>query len=165
MDHLWTPWRMAYIRGEKKPVDGCIFCQLAAAVEDKQIIARSQHVFVTLNIFPYNNGHLMVIPYEHVNTQENLSAEVLTDLMLTTNRALAVLRKAYNPPAFNLGANIGAAAGAGIAEHYHFHIVPRWPGDSNFMTTVANTRVIPDSLENTYTELKTIWAELYHSSP
>jgi ATP adenylyltransferase len=162
MDHLYTPWRMAYIRGEKKPIDGCIFCQLAAADEDRgQIIARSAHVFVTLNIYPYNNGHLMVIPYEHVQTQEELPPAVLTDLMVTVNRGLAVLRKAYNPPAFNLGANIGAAAGAGIAEHYHFHIVPRWAGDSNFMTVVGSTRVIPDTLSNTYHELKATWDALY----
>jgi ATP adenylyltransferase len=162
MDHLYTPWRMAYIRGEKKPVEGCIFCQLATTDDDRnQIIARSEHVFVTLNIYPYNNGHLMVIPYEHVSTQEDLAAVVLTDLMMTVNRCLGVLRKAYNPPAFNLGANIGAAAGAGIAEHYHFHIVPRWPGDANFMTVVGNTRVIPDTLDNTYRKLKAVWDELY----
>ncbi len=162
MDHLYTPWRMAYIRGEKKPVDGCIFCNLAVSEDDhNQIIARSEHVFVTLNIYPYNNGHLMVIPYEHVSTPESLATEVLTDLMLTVNRCLAVLRKAYNPPAFNLGANLGPAAGAGIADHYHFHIVPRWPGDANFMTVVSSTRVIPDSLDNTYRELKAAWGELY----
>jgi ATP adenylyltransferase len=162
MDHLFTPWRMAYIRGEKKPVEGCIFCQLAVSEDDRnQIIARSEHVFVTLNIYPYNNGHLMVIPYEHVSTQETLAVEVLTDLMVTVNKCLSVLRKAYNPPAFNLGANLGPAAGAGIAEHYHFHIVPRWPGDANFMTVVGNTRVIPDSLDNTYRELKAAWNELY----
>jgi ATP adenylyltransferase len=162
MDHLYTPWRMAYIRGEKKPVEGCIFCQLAVAADDQnQIIARSQHVFVTLNIYPYNNGHLMVIPYEHTNSQEHLAVEVLTDLMLTVNHALAVLRKAYNPPAFNLGANLGPAAGAGIAEHYHFHIVPRWPGDANFMSVVGKTRVIPDTLENTYRELKQTWDTFY----
>jgi ATP adenylyltransferase len=162
MDHLFTPWRMAYIRGEKKPVEGCIFCQLAVSEDDhNQIIVHSEHVFVTLNIYPYNNGHLMVIPYEHVSTQEALATEVLTDLMVTVNKCLAVLRKAYNPPAFNLGANIGTAAGAGIAEHYHFHIVPRWPGDANFMTVVGDTRVIPDSLDNTYHELKAAWDELY----
>ena len=165
MDHLFTPWRMAYIRGEKKPVEGCIFCQLAVSEDDHdQIIARSEHVFVTLNIYPYNNGHLMVIPYEHVSTPESLAPEVLTDLMLTVNRSLAVLRKAYNPPAFNLGANLGPAAGAGIAEHYHFHIVPRWPGDANFMTVVGSTRVIPDSLDNTYRELKATWNELFPST-
>ncbi len=162
MDHLYTPWRMAYIRGEKKPVTGCIFCQMAAAADDQgQIVAFSQHVFVTLNIYPYNNGHVMVIPFEHVQSQEQLSAEALTDLMLTTNRMLAVLRKVYNPSAFNLGANIGAAAGAGIAEHYHFHIVPRWAGDANFMTVVGNTRVLPDTLENTFRELKQTYVDLY----
>jgi len=103
----------------------------------------------------------MVIPYEHVSSLEALAPEVLSDLMLNTNRALAVLRKNYNPSAFNIGANIGAAAGAGIAEHFHFHIVPRWPGDANFIAVIGNTRVIPDTLENIYTELKTTWQELY----
>jgi ATP adenylyltransferase len=162
MDHLWTPWRMSYIRGEKKPVTGCIFCnKVTGDDEAEQIVARSEYVYVTLNRYPYNNGHLMVVPYEHVDTQEALTTEALTDLMLTINRSLGALRKLYNPAAFNLGANIGAAAGAGIAEHYHFHIVPRWPGDANFMSTVADTRVIPDTLDNTYRELKSIWQELY----
>ncbi len=162
MDHLYTPWRMAYIRGEKKPVEGCVFCQLAATEHaPNPVIAYSKYVFVTLNIYPYNNGHMMVIPYEHLQTQETMTGEMLTDLMLTVNRTLAVLRKAYNPPAFNLGVNLGQAAGAGIAEHYHFHIVPRWPGDANFMTAIGNTRVIPDTIENTHQELKTIWQELY----
>lgn len=153
---------MAYIRGEKKPVKGCIFCNKINAQDDEeQIVARSQHVYVTLNLYPYNNGHVMVVPYAHVDTQEALPTEALTDLMLTTNRALGALRRLYNPQAFNLGANIGAAAGAGIAEHYHFHIVPRWAGDVNFMSTVASTRVIPDSLENTYRELRAVWQELY----
>jgi ATP adenylyltransferase len=163
MDHLWTPWRMSYIRGEKKPATGCIFCSKAAGDDDEaeHIVARSEHVYVTLNRYPYNNGHLMVVPYAHVETQEALPPEALTDLMLTVNRALGALRRLYNPQAFNLGANIGAAAGAGITEHYHFHIVPRWPGDANFMSTVANTRVVPDTLDNTYRELKAIWQEVY----
>jgi len=165
MDHLWTPWRMAYIRGEEKPVEGCIFCRKINGDDDEeQVIARSRHVYVTVNRYPYNNGHLMIVPYAHVATQEALETEALTDLMVTINRALTALRKLYHPQAFNLGANIGAAAGAGIAEHYHFHIVPRWPGDSNFMTTVAATRVIPDTLDNTYRELKAIWQELYGQS-
>ncbi len=162
MDHLYTPWRMAYIRGKKKIVEDCIFCQLATANDDnQQIIAYSEHVYVTLKKYHYNNGHLMVIPYEHVDSLEKLAPEVLTDLMLTTNRALAVLRQNYNPPAFNLGANLGTAAGAGIAEHFHFHIVPRWPGDANFMAVVGNTRVIPDTLENVFTELKAGWQSLF----
>src|SRR5689334_11876534 len=105
MDHLYTPWRMAYIRGEKKPIEGCVFCELAAAPDgNNQVIAYSEYVYVTLNKYPYNNGHLMVIPYEHVQTLEALPTEALTDLILTTNRALAVLRKNYNASAFNLGA-------------------------------------------------------------
>ncbi|MBZ0282112.1 MAG: HIT domain-containing protein [Anaerolineae bacterium] len=161
MEHLYTPWRMAYIRGEKKPVEGCVFCNLPAETESQQIITYSEHVYVTLNLYPYNNGHLMVVPYEHVQSQEQLPTEALTDLMVMTNKALATLRKLYNPPAFNLGANLGAAAGAGIAEHYHFHIVPRWPGDANFMTVVSSTRVIPDTLENVYRELKATWQVLF----
>lgn len=162
MDHLWTPWRMAYIRSEKKSVDGCVFC-IKAQSEDaaELVVARSQYVYAVLNLYPYNNGHMMIVPYEHVDTQESLPVDALTDLMVTVNRALAVLRKAYNPSAFNLGVNLGVAAGAGIAEHYHFHIVPRWPGDASFMSVVGNTRVIPDTLENTYTELKAIWHDLY----
>jgi ATP adenylyltransferase len=148
---------MAYIRSEKKPDSDCPFCNLAALEAGHQLIARSQFVFVTLNLYPYNNGHLMVIPYAHVGSPEELEPAALLDLAQTTNRALAALRRAYNPPAFNLGANLGAAAGAGIAAHYHFHIVPRWPGDSSFMTTIGATRVIPDSLENIYRDLKIAW--------
>lgn len=161
MDHLYTPWRKGYITGEKKLVDGCVFCNLPHDPSEQQIIARSEYVYVTLNLYPYNNGHVMVVPFEHVDTQEKLSAEALTDLILTVNRTMAVLRKAYNAPAFNLGANIGAAAGAGIAAHYHFHIVPRWGGDANFMTTVAATRVIPDTLENIHRDLKSTWEALF----
>lgn len=162
MDHLYTPWRMAYIRGEKKPVDGCVFCTLATDFDNQsQVIARSEHVFVTINLYPYNNGHLMVVPYEHIQSQEQMPSEALTDLVLTVNRAIGALRQAYNPQAFNIGANIGGAAGAGISEHYHFHVVPRWNGDANFMSVVANTRVIPDSLENTYRELRQTWQSLY----
>lgn len=153
---------MAYIRGEKSPDQGCVFCNAVHQPDDNALIlARLQHVYVIFNRYPYNNGHLMVVPYEHIDSQERLSSDALTELMLTVNRALAVLRQAYRPTAFNLGANIGAAAGAGIAEHYHFHIVPRWHGDANFMSVVGETRVIPDTLKNSYHELKSIWQELY----
>jgi ATP adenylyltransferase len=164
MDHLYTPWRMRYIRGETKAKqgDGCIFCDAPAQTDaDALIIARSTHVYALLNLYPYNNGHLMVVPYQHVQTPESLSAEALTDLMLTVNRALGALRALYNPTAFNLGANIGAAAGAGIAAHYHFHVVPRWSGDANFMTVVGETRVIPDTHENTQRALQAKWQGLY----
>lgn len=164
MDYLWTPWRMAYIKGEKKPVEGCIFCLKAQHPENddvEHVIGRSTHHFATLNKFPYNNGHMMIIPYDHIVSQEDMETAALTDLMVMTNRIMRVLREYANPPAFNLGANIGAAAGAGIAAHYHFHIVPRWNGDANFMSTVGDTRVIPDTLDNTYNDLNLIWNKFY----
>ncbi|MBK8026483.1 MAG: HIT domain-containing protein [Chloroflexi bacterium] len=162
MDHLYTPWRMAYIRGEVRREDvGCVFCGLGRETDHPLLIARSQYIYVAMNLYPYNNGHLMVIPYEHVASQEALPVEALADLMVIVNRSLGALRKLYDPPAFNLGVNLGKAAGAGIAEHYHFHIVPRWPGDASFMTTVGETRVIPDTLENTANELRQAWKTLY----
>ena len=160
MEHLWTPWRMAYIKGECKPVDACVFCIKAAHPEDDEaehVIARSSHTFAALNRFPYTNGHVMVVPYKHISSQEDMDAAALTDLMVMTNRVMRVLREYANPPAFN----IGAAAGAGIAAHFHFHIVPRWDGDVNFMTSIGNTRVIPDTLEHIYGEIKLIWERRY----
>jgi len=164
MDHLWTPWRMAYIKGEKKPVEGCVFCNKVEHPENddnEHVIARATYTYITLNRFPYNNGHVMIVPYDHISSQEDLKTDALTELMVMTNRIMRALREYANPPAFNIGANIGADAGAGIASHYHFHVVPRWGGDANFMTTVGDTRVIPDTLDNTYNDLKNIWNNLY----
>jgi ATP adenylyltransferase len=161
MEHLYTPWRMAYIKGEKKPIEGCVFCNKILADDTAEhVIGRSDYVYVTLNRYPYNNGHLMVVPYAHIPTQEDMPPEALLDMMQMVNKALRVLREAYRPQAFNLGANIGKAAGAGIAEHYHFHIVPRWDGDTNFMGVVGNTRIIPDTLDNIYHDLKQLWATI-----
>ena len=165
MKHLYTPWRMAYIKGEKKPVEGCVFCNKNTANDDNEhIIGRSEHVYLTLNRYPYSNGHLMVVPYAHIASQEEMTVDGLTDLMVTVNRALSILREAYNPHGFNLGVNLGQSAGAGIAAHYHFHIVPRWTGDANFMSTIGDTRVIPDTLDNVYQELKTLWQKYYAES-
>ena len=159
MEHLYAPWRMAYIRGEKSEDGGCVFCEAPAHPDaETLIVARGVHQYVILNRYPYNSGHLMVVPYAHVSTPEALTPDVLLEGVVLTNRALAALRKVYRPPAFNLGANIGAAAGAGIAAHYHFHIVPRWPGDANFMTAVGETRVLPDMLDNIWRELQSAWA-------
>lgn len=164
MEHLWTPWRMAYITGEKKQTDGCVFCDVPAQPDAPAlIVARSAHVYAVLNLFPYNGGHLMIIPYRHVQTPEDLTPDELIDQAHTINRAIAVLRKAYQPQGFNIGANIGSAAGAGIAQHYHLHIVPRWNGDANFMTTTASTRVIVDTLDNTQAVLAAHWKELFPS--
>ncbi len=164
MKQLYTPWRMSYIKGEKKVVDGCVFCHKVEHPDDDMsefVIARCEHVYVTLNRFPYTNGHVMVVPYEHMTSQEELPDVALTDLILTVNKTLSALRKLYNPDGLNIGANIGSAAGAGIAQHYHFHIVPRWNGDSNFMSVVGETRLIPDELETTYTKLKQVWNQLH----
>lgn len=157
---LWTPWRMPYLRGEdKKQHDGCVFCIKATGENDaaEYVVARSQQVYVALNMYPYNNGHLLIIPYTHVGTVEDLLPDALLDLMTTLNKAIAALRKVYRPQAFNVGINIGAAAGAGIAEHVHMHVVPRWNADTNYMTITAGTRIIPDMLDNTYRELKAAW--------
>jgi ATP adenylyltransferase len=166
MTRWFTPWRKKYINGEAKTKDGsCVFCGKRHGTPDSDrrdlIIARSEHVYVILNLFPYATAHCMVIPYEHVGSQEDLPTEALTDIMLTVNRTLAVLRHVYNPNGFNLGVNLGTAAGAGIAAHYHFHIVPRWGGDANFMTTVGGVRVIPDSLEDIYQRVRAGWVALY----
>ena len=166
MDNLWTPWRMAYIKRERDDGDQCVFCAMADGSSNDasvHVIGRSAHCFVTMNRYPYSNGHVMIVPNLHVPSPEELPTEALSDLMMMTNRSLRVLRRVCQPSAFNIGANIGADAGAGIAAHYHFHVVPRWSGDVNFMTSIANTRVIPNTLENLYQELKAVWDELYKS--
>ncbi len=155
---LWTPWRMPYLRGEVEKQPGCVFCAKVDADDDVEyVVARGAHVFVTLNTYPYNNGHLLIVPYAHVASVEDLAPDALLDLMQTLNKSIAALRRVYRPQAFNVGANIGAAAGAGIADHFHVHVVPRWGADTNFMTVTAGTRVIPDLLDNTYRDLRAAW--------
>lgn len=166
MDHLYSPWRMTYLTAEKAKANvDCVFCHKVPFVDEatdisEHVVARSKYVYVVLNKFPYNNGHVMVIPYQHVGSLENLQTEALTDLMVMVNHTLAALRKIYNPHGFNVGANLGGAAGAGIAEHVHMHIVPRWAGDTNYMTVVGATRIIPDVLEETCRKLREVWASV-----
>lgn len=158
MAHLWTPWRMPYLQGETAKPDHCVFCHKVHADDAAELVVyRSSHVYVTLNLFPYNTGHLLVVPHEHLADLNEMSAEALTDMMLTTQAALAALRAVYQPTGFNIGINLGQAAGAGIAAHLHQHIVLRWPADSNYMAVIAGTRVIPDLLEDTYRALKEAW--------
>lgn len=161
MQYLWSPWRMAYLRSENPAGSsaGCIFCDMAAEHRDAEnlIVHRGPLAFVILNRYPYNNGHMMVVPYQHVSTLESLDAPALSELMLLAKQALAALRAMYQAQAFNLGVNIGTPAGAGIADHVHMHVVPRWAGDSNFMTTVAATRVIPEDLNETYQQALKHW--------
>ena len=167
MEHLWTPWRMKYLQGGDKPTGagstGCIFCikpaQAPGCDDDNLIVRRGEHAFVILNRYPYNNGHLMVVPYLHAPSLEYLDAPILAELMSLVKQSLVVLRAVYNPHAFNMGMNIGEAAGAGITEHVHFHVVPRWAGDTNYMTVVGQTRVIPEDLPETCRRLSATWPD------
>lgn len=157
MDYLSTPWRWDYISGEKKRA-GCLFC-LSPGEADAGIIARAQHVYVILNRYPYNNGHLMIAPYSHLSSLDEFSEAALLEFIQTTKRALRVLKAVYSPQGFNMGANIGAVAGAGVAAHFHWHIVPRWAGDASFMTVTAAARVLPETLPDTAAKLRAAWAE------
>lgn len=155
MKQLWSPWRMKYIEGHD-PVEGCIFCE-AIKIEDgidNLIVARGERAFVMLNRYPYTNGHLLVVPYIHQSSIETLDSSTRAELMEWLNCSLTALRAEYKAPAFNMGANLGAAAGAGVAEHVHFHIVPRWAGDTNFMSVVSETRVLPEDLAVTWKRMK-----------
>ena len=161
MSHLWTPWRMSYLQGKERLPEGCLFC-VKPQLEDAKahIVYRSRLCYVILNRFPYTNGHLMVVPYTHVATLEHLDAETLTELMTLTQLSLRVLREAYTPQGFNVGMNIGAVAGAGVAGHIHLHVVPRWSGDTNYMTTTGYTRVIPEWIDQTFERLRPLFDQM-----
>jgi ATP adenylyltransferase len=154
MDHLWSPWRYRYIT--QAPVEGCVFCAKHRAADDREalILHRGRLAFVMLNLYPYTSGHLMVAPYEHVATLESCSEQAYTEMMLLGRRAESILRAEYKPDGLNIGFNIGASAGAGVAGHIHLHVVPRWTGDANFVSTIGETRVIPEDLADTYRRLK-----------
>ena len=158
-ERLWSPWRMEYIRrGEAGDHDGCIFCDLPAAPEDKDeanhLLARGEVSFVLLNALPYNPGHLMAAPDRHVGDYEELTAEELAELTAFAGRAIRALREESGPHGFNLGMNLGQVAGAGIADHLHLHLVPRWGGDTNFMPVVGQTKVLPELLGETWRRLR-----------
>lgn len=158
MEHLFSPWRMKYIM-ENRKFDGCVFCNACQQPDGLQnlVVHRGEQVFAILNRYPYTTGHIMIVPFMHSPSIEMLDEATRAELMEMVTHSMQVLRKVYHPQAFNLGANIGAAAGAGIAEHVHFHVVPRWPGDTNFMGTVAETRVLPEDLEETFERILKAW--------
>ncbi len=166
MDHLWTPWRIEYLQKDEQPSSGCVFCA-APNMQDHQahILHRGQFCYVMLNRFPYNEGHLMIIPYAHVPTPEELDETVLAEGTTLTQKCLRILQEAYQPQGFNIGLNIGAAGGAGIAEHIHLHIVPRWSGDTNYITTVGQTRIIPEWLDQTFERLCPLFQRSDTSNP
>jgi ATP adenylyltransferase len=153
VDVIWTPWRMEFIMGEKP--SECIFCAKPGESRDREnyILYRGQHAFIILNAYPYNNGHLLIIPYAHVSSLEDLDPATSAEVMALVQQSIRALRKLMNPDGFNVGVNIGRAAGAGIAEHVHVHVVPRWAGDTNFMPVVGSVRLIPELLEATYDKL------------
>lgn len=160
-DRLWTPHRLAYIKGEGKPADvhaDCPFCRMRdQSDEDALIVARGETAFVVLNLFPYNSGHVMVVPWRHVPSYEELLPEEATEVAALTQRAIVALRAASSPGGFNVGMNLGVVGGAGIAAHLHQHVVPRWGGDTNFMPVVAHTRVLPQLLPDTRALLAEAW--------
>ena len=165
LQRLWTPHRMAYIRGENKPVDDdadcCPFCRLVG-MDDAEalIIARGELVYGVLNLYPYNPGHLMVVPFRHVADYTGLTPEETVELARFTQRAMTVARAVSSPHGFNIGMNQGVIAGAGIAAHLHQHLVPRWGGDSNFMPVIGHTKVLPQLLSETRALLAKAWADL-----
>lgn len=157
MDVLWAPWRLDYILGPKP--DECVFCIPEHEAEDRKryILARGEHCYVIMNKFPYNNGHLLVTPYRHVSNLTELTPEESNDCMTWLRHSTEVLEKAFAPQGINIGLNLGEAAGAGIAQHMHFQMVPRWTGDASFMAVFGETSVIPEHLESTYDRLRPLF--------
>jgi ATP adenylyltransferase len=160
MENLWAPWRMEFIQAEKP--EGCIFCTFPAQTGEQAdrknlILGRSRHSFAILNRYPYNNGHLMVIPRRHTAEFEDLPGEELDDLHRLLQRSVRVVKEAYRPEGFNLGMNLGKVAGAGIADHLHHHVVPRWGGDTNFMPVLAETKVLIQHLGESYLLLRRLF--------
>jgi ATP adenylyltransferase len=160
LDRLWSPWRYEYIAsgGSADSDSGnCVFCSLRDDPENDErnfVLHRGSHNFVVLNIYPYISGHLLVVPNEHVGDLDAASKPTTDELMDLTKHCQTALREAYQPAGFNIGMNLGKSAGAGIVDHIHIHILPRWTGDTNFMTTVGNTRVIPETLSTTFEKLR-----------
>ncbi|HEY2842013.1 MAG TPA: HIT domain-containing protein [Bryobacteraceae bacterium] len=156
MDRLWTPWRYHYVSTAGTPKSACIFCDAAASDDDRghYVVLRAERNFLILNLYPYTSGHLMIAPYEHVSTLGEAHPETLAEMMRLTVRVEQVLRQVYKPDGLNIGMNLGNSAGAGVPGHIHMHALPRWNGDANFMTTIAETRVLPETIEATYDRVK-----------
>jgi ATP adenylyltransferase len=158
MDHLWTPWRYAYVTGAEA-MSGCIFCN-APKESDQQarIVHRGAHCYVILNTYPYTNGHVMIVPYAHLDELQKLPADAAHEMMILTQKMETVLRSLYRPDGINLGMNIGKAAGAGVAGHIHMHILPRWAADANFVSVIGETRVLPETLDVTWERIRKAFA-------
>ena len=155
LDYLWTPWRYAYVTAAEK-ISGCLFCDLLKAGDDQKanIVYRGRHCFIILNTYPYTSGHVMILPYAHLDELWKLPIEAAHEMMDLSQRMETVLRRLYSPNGVNLGMNIGQAAGAGVAGHIHMHVLPRWVADANFMSVVGETRILPEALETTYSRIR-----------
>jgi ATP adenylyltransferase len=157
MKTLWAPWRMAFILGSREK--GCVFCNRWKRKKDEAdlILHRGKHAFVILNKYPYANGHILIVPYKHTPSLEKLDRKSYTEILSLITDSVKILKKTFRAQGFNIGSNIGKIAGAGIAEHIHFHVVPRWEGDVNYMPLIGETKVMPDHLENIYHEIRKAW--------
>ena len=155
LKYLWAPWRMGYIRTPKNKFAPCLFCDKAKINDDEEslVVHRGEHAYVLMNLYPYNNGHLMIAPYEHEEAFDNLNSDTQVEMMKLSSESMAILRENLNADGFNFGANFGEVAGAGIKEHLHMHIVPRWIGDTNFMPVMGHTKVMIDGLKETQKQL------------
>ena len=161
MEHLWTPWRSTYMKA-KKDFGFCVFCHAGSANSDDEenlVVLRARFSFIILNRYPYTTGHLMIAPFQHAARLQEIAEETALEMMQLARRAEAVIQQAYNPDGLNIGLNLGEAAGAGIEQHLHLHALPRWKGDANFMTSIGETRIIPELLVDTYKKLKTGFLE------
>ena len=159
MDHLWSPWRLDYVTGKKGHTEACVFCDVARSPDPASLIVHEGATcFVILNLYPYNNGHVMVVPHRHVPSLTDLAREELHELASQVQQTEAVLREAYAPHGLNIGINLGKPAGAGLEAHLHVHVVPRWNGDTNFMTVVGQTRVLPEELPQVAARLRPLFA-------
>lgn len=156
MDHIWSPWRFQFIT-EGAPTDQCVLCRIAAETDKDDrnfVVYRGRDNFIVLNLYPYTAGHMMVVPYRHEKSLAALPTDAAAEMMGLTAEAERALTAVYHPAGINLGMNLGAAAGAGIAGHIHMHVLPRWPGDANFLSTIGETRMIPEELPVTWTKLR-----------
>lgn len=161
MDRLWAPWRLSYVTAAQVPATDCIFCDPRADRDVDLVVLRGRVSYVILNLYPYNNGHLMVVPNRHLAALEALTLDEQAELMQLVRLAEMALNEAYRPQGINVGINLGKAAGAGIENHLHIHLVPRWSGDTNFMTAVGQTRVLPEELGATAARLRPIFEKLH----
>ena len=154
MERLWTPWRMAFVGGPEQP--GCLFCRIKAEDRDEEnlVLHRGEQALVMLNLYPYNSGHLMIAPYAHTGDLASLPAEIGAEVLALTQRSVAALTEEYGPHGYNVGMNLGRVAGAGVPDHLHVHVVPRWNGDTNFMPVTAETKVLPETLDQTWRRLR-----------